>query len=201
MSEGLLKLDRSFKDIVKALDEAFSRPSVDDTLTEELQRTIDSFLAKHQKTEESQSSHLQDELLNTYHKHVSAKPEKYATFLNALTQLRPILTGQVRFEKWWALLVKPILDGIGHKRKTIDGAKEFLLSILVYDSDDDESGDNARLSVHFTNKLLSLYLKRTRVVHAEGYANRAEDDFVAEQLQSVLLAFGQKKSKVNRMQH
>lgn len=197
----LLTFQSSLKATVKALDNVFSGPAVEVPLSEELQQEIGAFLDKHRDIDDNDSQRIQDGLLNVYEKYVAKDPDKWTAFLRVLTQLRPAITGQVRHERWWTLLIKPVLDGIGNKRSTIEGAKELLLSFLVYDSEDDRGGAKARLSRHFTKEVLGIYLSRTRIVDDDERIIAGEDEFVAEQVETVLVTFGQSKPKVNIMPH
>lgn len=185
------------KDTVKALNNVFSGAAVEIPLSEELQEEIGAFLDKHQGIGDNDSQHTQDGLLNIYEKYVAKEPDKWTAFLTVLTQLRPAIIGQARHERWWTLLIKPVLDGIGNKRSTIEAAKELLLTFLVYDSEHDKGGAKARLSRHFTKEVLDIYLNRTRIVDDDEHIIPGEDEFVAEQLESVLVAFGKSKPKVN----
>lgn len=198
---NLLTLHSSLKGTVKALNDVFSGAAVEVRLSEELQEEIGAFLDKHQDIDDSNSQRIQDALLNVHEKYVAKEPDKWAAFLRVLTQLRPAIIGQVRHERWWTLLIKPVLDDIGNKRSTIEAAKGLLLSFLVYDSADDKGGAKARLSRHFTKEALGIYLNRTRTVGKDEQVVVGEDEFIAEQLETVLVTFGQSKPKVNTILH
>lgn len=192
----LTTASRSFRDAVKALNTTFSAPTVPNPLPEELSRTIEAFLDRYQSIDDHDSQRLQDELLPLYKKYVVDDPEKLGPFLSALRQLRPAIRGEARLTEWWNTVIRPTIDAIGHKRDEIEDAREFLLGILVFDSEDDASGEKAQLSATFTKKLLDAYLQRTKLPRAEGEVIRPEDEFVAHELESILILFGRKKPKV-----
>jgi hypothetical protein len=187
---------RSLKDAVKAITTTFSGTAVPSPLPEELQQTVEAFLNKHQNIEETESERLHDELLSVYHKYVESNAEKHGAFVGTLRLLRPAITGEKRLREWWELVVKPTVDAIGHKRDTIEDAKEFLLGILVYDADEDPTGERAKLSNHFTKKILDSYLARTKIPSGDAEVVSPEDEFVAHDLESILVAFGRKMPKV-----
>ncbi|KAF2838656.1 hypothetical protein M501DRAFT_934387 [Patellaria atrata CBS 101060] len=189
------RIDSSLKDAVRVLNGVFSTSTVPLPLSEETQQTIDFFLDKHEDIEDHDSAKLQEELLSIYYKYVVGNPEKHGLFVHILKKLRPAITGEDRWSEWWALIIRPTVDAIGHKRDVIEDARDILLSILVYDSDEDDHGDLAQLSLRFTDKLLDAYLSRARIPTADGDGISPEDEFVAHELETVLLAFGRKKPK------
>ncbi|OCK77389.1 hypothetical protein K432DRAFT_395632 [Lepidopterella palustris CBS 459.81] len=185
----------SMRDVVKALSSAFSAPTTPYPLPEDLQQTIEAFLERYHDIDEHDSHRLQDELLPLYKKYVAESPDKHGPFLSALRLLRPAIRGESRLEEWWTLVIRPTIDAIGHKRDEIEDAREFLQGILVFDADDDKDGEKARLSAHFSQRLLDAYLARTRIPTGEDDTTSPEDEFIAHEMESVLIAFGRRKPK------
>lgn len=165
-------------------------------LPDEIIETIEAYLDSHQPIDDHESQRLQDDLENVYSKYVAASPEKHGAFVNALRHLGPAITGETSLEHWWTLVIRPTIDAVGHKRETIEDAKEFLLGILVYDVDEDKDGLHAKLSSYFAQKLLSAYLTRTKIPSGTEAVISPEDDFIASQLENVLVAFGRRNPKV-----
>jgi len=109
--------------------------------------------------------------------------------------LQPVLRGEKRLDEWWGLVIRPTIDAVGHKRDEIEDAREFLLGILVFDVEDDVTGEKAAVSAQFTKKLLGAYLARTRLPSFEDMVS-PEDEFLAHELEGILVAFGRKNPKV-----
>lgn len=131
-----------------------------------------------------------------HQKYIGKDEGKIGILLQALALLRPALLGQGRLEYWWKLVVRPTLEAIGRRKDEIECASSFVLGILVYDADDAKDVKSAQLSDHFARILLRLYLDRTRIQGDDANATTAEDEYVARQFEDILVAFGQKKSKV-----
>lgn len=188
---------RSLKDVIKALNTTFSAPAVSHPLPEELQQTIEEFLERHQQIEEYDAQRLHDELLSIFKQYIDVNPDKHGGFVQALRLLRPAIRGEKRLDEWWTTLIRPTIDAIGHKRDTIEDAREFLLGILIFDAEDDPTGEKGRISSEFTKKLLDAYLARTIIPSGDNVVS-PEDEFIAHELEGILVAFGRKKPKVSR---
>jgi hypothetical protein len=118
--------------------------------------------------------------------------------VHVLRLLRPAILGVKRLEEWWSLVIRPTVDNIGHKRDTIEDAREFLLGILVFDADEDATREKASLSIQFTRRLMEAYLLRSKIPTGEGEVVSPEDEFIAQELEGILVAFGKKKPQVSR---
>jgi hypothetical protein len=94
-------------------------------------------------------------------------------------------------------VIRPTVDAIGHKRDTIEDAREFLLGILVFDADEDPAREKATLSIQFTRRLMEAYLVRSKIPTGEGEVVSPEDEFIAQELEGILVAFGKKKPQVS----
>ncbi|KAL9085051.1 MAG: hypothetical protein Q9165_007792 [Trypethelium subeluteriae] len=185
----------TLKDAIKALNVTFSGSSVPLPLPEQLQTSIETFLDKHTNLDDHDSQRLQEELLTVFHKHVASSNEKHAPFIRTLRQFRPAITGQARLLEWWELIIRPSIDTVGQKKKVNEEAKEFLLSILVYDVEDKDREEKSKLSDEFLTVLLNIYLDRARMPTADGITTSPEDEYIARDLESLFVAFGRKKPK------
>ncbi len=185
------------RECLKALNSVFSAATVPYPLPDDLRTTIETFLERYDDIDQYDSQRFHEDLHTLYVRHIAAAPEKHASFLSALRLLQPAITGETRLTAWWDLVLKPTLDGIGHKRHELEDAREFLQNILVYDVEADRDGERARLSSLFTNKILTLYLARTVYPPPAEHKISAENDFVSQELESILVNFGRKMPKVS----
>ena len=191
-----MTVHRSMKEAIKALDNTFGAPDVPYPLPDELCATIQSFLDRYDIIDEHDSQRFHEDLHALYQRHVAEDAAKHGAFLSALRLVRPALTGEARLTIWWNLVLKPTIDGIGHKRHEIDDAREIVQSILVYDAEEDTSGEHARISKMLAQKILEAYLARTDLSASTESAVSPENEFIANELESVLIAFGRKMPKV-----
>lgn len=183
---------------MKAVQSAFSNdaaPSI--PLPDELQQTIEAFLDLQQNIDDHDSQRLHDELILIRNKSSSTSSERLGAFVHLLRLLRPAIRGEKRLGEWWSTVIKPIVDSVGHKRDTIEDAREFLLGILIFDADDDTTGENASLSAQFTRRILEAYLLRTKIPTTDDEVVSPEDEYIAQELEGILVAFGKKKPKVS----
>jgi hypothetical protein len=193
VADGLL--GRSLKDTVKAINTTFSSQSVS-SLPEELQQTLDDFLERRQ---DHDSQRVQEELLAIYNKHVGPGSGKQNAFANLLRILLPTIAKQEWLDEWWSLIVKQILDTIGNKRDSIEAVKDLLLSILVLDTAEDMTTESAvGISAHFTKKTLDAFFAHTKIPSSDAEVVSPEDEFIAHEWESVLIAFGRKRPKVSK---
>ncbi|KAF1928053.1 uncharacterized protein M421DRAFT_421241 [Didymella exigua CBS 183.55] len=186
----------SMRDAVKALDNTFSAPDVPYPLPDELCVTIQAFLDRYDDIDDHDSQRFHEDLHSLYQRHVADNTAKHGAFLSALRFVRPALTGETRLTIWWNLVLKPKIDGIGHKRQEIEDAREIVQSMLVYDAEEDQTGEHARLSKLFTRKILDAYLIRTDVSVVPENAVSPENEFIANELESVLITFGRRMPKL-----
>ncbi|KAF2423587.1 hypothetical protein EJ08DRAFT_652702 [Tothia fuscella] len=181
----------TLKDTVKAIQSTFAGNS--HPLPDELQQTIEFFLDNHHQIADADSQRLHEDLLAIHGKYVANNPELHGLFVHLLRQLRPTLRGVKRLEEWWTLVIRPTVDAVGHKRHTIEDAREFLLGIMVFDQDEDLTGENAELSRRFTRKVMDAYFVRSKIPTSESEVVSPEDEFIAQELEGILVAFGRKK--------
>ncbi|CBX93951.1 hypothetical protein LEMA_P036250.1 [Plenodomus lingam JN3] len=185
----------SMREALKALNTTFSAPSVPYPLPDELLTTIESFLERYDDIDEHDAQRFHEDFHDLYLRHVAGHSEKHGAFLSALRLLRPVITGETRLTTWWDLVLKPTIDGVGHKRQEISDASEFVLSILVFDVDTDTGGEHAHMSALFTKKLLDAYLARTNSPLSLEHTLSPENEFAVHELESLIVAFGRKMPK------
>ena len=184
------------RESIKALNATFSAATVPYPLPDELRATIESFLERYDSIDDHDSQRFHEDLHALYLRHVAGSSEKQGAFLSALRLLRPAITGETRLTAWWDLVLKPTIDGIGHKRHEIEDAREIVQSILVYDVETDQDGERARLSNVFIKKVLDAYLAKTNVPSSADDTLSPENEFLSHELEAVLVAFGRKMPKV-----
>lgn len=179
----------STKDLIKAINGHVSSATL--PLPDELSDIIESYLEKHEPIDENESQRLHDELLVIYLKDIQDQPDRYAVFLAILRHLRPAVDGYERLLKWWDLLVLPVLDHLGDKKGLAVETRSILLTILAYDTDDASKQEEAqKTSSVLTSRLLEMWLKKSGTPGAD-----AATQFLAHQLQIVLLDYGRKRPK------
>lgn len=175
---------------MKALSSTFSSPTVPWPLPDDLRTTIQDFLDRYADIDDHDSQRLHEELLSLYMRHVAGSSEK--PFIAVLRLMRPALTGEARWSEWWDLVLKPTIDGVGHKRHEVEDAKHLIQSLLWFEADEDKDGDNARLSNLFLKNIVDIYLARTKIPSSAEDVISAEDDFVSHEVESILVAFGRR---------
>jgi hypothetical protein len=187
--------NRSLKDTLRAVNSAFAEKTVAYPLHEDLERTIERSVDPRASLDDSESQRIHEELLLIYNCHVVGNVDKHPPFVAALRLMRPLIRGEQRLDTWWNLLIRPTIDSCGPRRDSIEEAREFLLRVLVFDAEEDPTGEMAAVSATFTRKLLECYLVRTKIPSGDDVVS-PEDEFIAQELEGILVAFGRKKPKV-----
>jgi hypothetical protein len=164
-------------------------------LHEDLERAIERSVDSRPHIDNNECQKIHEELLLIYNCHVVGNIDKQPPFVAALRLLRPVIRGERRLDTWWDLLIRPTIDSCGPRRDSIEEAREFLLRILVFDVEEDSTGELAAMSSKFTRKLLDAYLTRTKIPLGDDVVS-PEDEFIAQELEGILVAFGRKKPKV-----
>jgi hypothetical protein len=177
---------RSFKDVFRVVVASFNAPDPPYRLPSELQDMIELFLRTNQETDDR----VHEELLSIYKKHVADRPQWRALFLALLRALQPAIRGEQHLTEWWSLVVRPAVTTIGYKRDEIEDARDFLLGVLAFESDDEPIGDKAHISAALSRNLINEYLAHS-TVSASG-----EDEFIAHELESIISSYGRRKPKV-----
>ena len=185
------------RESIRALNAAFSAATIPYPLPDDLRTTLDIFLERYHDIDQHDSQRFHDDFHALYLRYVAENAEKHGSFLSALRLLQPAITGETRLTVWWELVIKPTIDGIGHKRHELEDARAFLQNILVYDVETDRDGERARLSSLFTKKVLDAYLRRTIIPSSAEDKISSENEFVSHELESILVAFGRRMPKVS----
>jgi hypothetical protein len=186
----------SLKNATRALNAIFAEPELPYPFPDELERILELFVETHLDIDEHDSQKLHDELLWIFNKHVVGNQEKHGPFVATLRMLQPVIRGEKRLDDWWGLVIQPTIDAIGHKRDEIEDAREFLLGVLVFDVEDDPTGEKAAMSAQLQARLTDAYLARTRLPELDDMVS-PEDEFLAHELEGILVAFGRKNPKVS----
>lgn len=177
------------KDLNRTLN--YTLPTISLPLPDDLIQIIESYLEKHVPHDESDSQRLHEELQAIYQNHVLEKASRLAPFLAILRSLQPVIRGSGRLLQWWNKLLIPVLNKIGEEKGLATEAKDTLLGVLVYE--EDEKDEEASMTSNtISESLLDMWLKKNSLAMKE-FDDEAR--FVEGQLQSILLAFGQKRPK------
>ncbi|KAK8161003.1 Hamartin protein-domain-containing protein [Phyllosticta citrichinensis] len=174
------------KDAAKAIDAAFAGPEVVYPLPEKLQRTLEKLLENVHELEDADSQRLHEDLLATYENHVHDEPSKRAPFLHALRLLRTAIKGGPKLLEWWDVLIGSVVDGVGFKSVEIEDASEFVLGVLAFDANGEDSAWQAAAAASYLQKLLNRYLHHTRLPTAEEDVITTQDEYMASQIEAIL---------------
>ncbi|KAK7537800.1 Hamartin protein-domain-containing protein [Phyllosticta paracitricarpa] len=183
------------KEAAKAIDAAFAGPEVVYLLPGKLQRTLEKLLENVHELEDADSQRLHEDLLATYKNHVHDEPAKRAPFLHALRLLRPAIKGGSKLSEWWDVLIGSVVDGVGFKRVEIEDASEFVLGVLAFDANGEDSVWQAAAAASYLQKLLNRYLHHTRLPTAEEDVITTQDEYMASQIEAILVSYGRKRPK------
>ncbi|KAL7275729.1 hypothetical protein RUND412_001312 [Rhizina undulata] len=189
----------SLKDLLKTLNVALSAPLPLYPLPDDIVGVIESYLNKHVDNDDHDSQRLHDELLNLFASKVQNHPEKHATFLACFRLLRPAIFGVERLLKWWDLLVRPTLDTMGQAKAVVADARAIVLGVLAYEEEDDLTGEKAKASAVFTDKLFEVFLEKTKLLSSDrgaGFKEEQRQRFVSANVEAVLLAYGKRRPKI-----
>jgi len=186
---------------VRTLNSALAIPLY--PLPDNVLNVIQTYLNRYLETDAQESTRLHEELLNIHALRVQGNPDKLAVFLACFRALGPEIFGVEELLKWWEILVKPTFDSMGQGKAITADARAIVLSVLVYDDDDDQTGQKAQVSSVFTDKLFEIFLEKTKlpvssdtgpVIHEEQ-----NHRFVSANVEAVLLAYGKRKPKVRQV--
>ena len=187
---------RTIKDATKALQSHFSAAKPAPSLSLEARQMLQSFVGDHEGTiSEEESTRANVELKEFWEKCVGDCPAKNGAFVGVLRELRPIIVGQANLLEWWQSAVKPVITRTGHHKAAMDDTQEFLLACMCFDSDDKDAADREKTSGRLLSDLLGMYIARTGVLTEDGQSAVSENAQVAQQVESVLVAFGRKRPK------
>lgn len=164
-------------------------------LPDDLQRVINAYLDKHPNPDEADSQRLQDELVSVYQSCIRDVPSRLAPFLAILLPLKPNISGSGRLISWWDKLSAPVLNNIGAEKGLAIVARDLLLSILIYEEDENDAKTQEAKATSNTlaETLLATWLSQSKAA-LEQFDEHAK--FVVEQIQLILMTFGKRRPKV-----
>lgn len=187
----------SLNEVASALADAFSQPDLPPSALSELKRTLSAYVTKTRKGDAEAASRLQDELVNVFKNEIEGQPKKLPLFMTVLRHLRPAIIVEEDLVGWFNMAVKPFVHQLGAKRIYIEDAQDFVVQAMVYDEEAPDARDRARTCARLADVLLQAYMDRTRPVSAENQDLPLQlKSQAAQQLQSMLVAFGRRKAKV-----
>ncbi|KAK3620983.1 hypothetical protein LTR56_023064 [Elasticomyces elasticus] len=187
---------RNIKDATKALRSQFSATRIPLSLSPDSRRMLQAFVEEYRNdVSEGESRHANHELKQFWEKHVGEHPLKTGAFMGVLRELRPIIVREADIWDWWLHVVKPVVAGNRYCKAAVDDTITFLVGSMVCDNKDDEHRDCAKLSGRLLSDLLKIYVARTRELSDEGRLVPPNNEQVAQQVESILTAFGKKQPK------
>ncbi|KAK3353068.1 Hamartin protein-domain-containing protein [Lasiosphaeria hispida] len=181
----------STRDLIKALNGFLQAPAL--PLPAELVTVISSYLEKHAKFDEGAAERLNDELLSVYEKTVQERPEKYATFLVILRELRPAFRTAARTFEWWDRLLDPVLEFVEQEKGLAREVLNHTLDLLLIDESDGPAPWNEPGLAPFTDRLLSRYMSVRE--EAQAHAMSSSVELKERMIKETLLIFGKKDPK------
>ncbi|KAK6064829.1 Tuberous sclerosis 1-like protein [Seiridium cupressi] len=179
----------SFKELTKALHTFLPTASL--PLPKDLVDIIEGYVQKHEAQEEGVSQKLHEELISVYEKDVLGHPSRYASFLNILRRLRPLIAHPERTVKWWELL-QPFLAHMSEEKDLVEEGQTTILDILTADWGDDANNPGGGAALPLAERLVQLWLEDCAV------AGRAEDfrvNFREKQVRETLMMYGKKRPR------
>jgi hypothetical protein len=185
----------SLRDVVKVLHQKFADPNLSTPLPADLEQILTLFAIAHSNPDEVESQRLHTDLMGICSNFVIGNAEKHSPFVAVLRILRPVICGKRRLDEWWELVIRPTIDSAGHKRDTIEDAKDFLLGVMDFDVAD-ASDEQRNISQHFLTRLIDAYFERTKIPSGDESFS-PESEFIAHELEAILVTYGQQKPKVS----
>ena len=168
-----------------------AQPALDD-----LKHTLSSYAAKNPRGDGEAANRLHEEVLNVYRQEVEPHPKKLGLFMTVLKHLRPALMAESELVQWFSLAVKPFIQLPAASRLALADAQDFVVGAMSYDDDAPDARERARTCARLASTLLDAYMRRTRVPSTEDPGLPAHlNSQAAQQLQTMLVAFGRKKAK------
>jgi hypothetical protein len=165
-----------------------SAPIPDDVVA-----AIQAYIDKHSPIDESESQRFHDELYNFWVKEVRGKHERYPAFITVLREAKCAIRGTKRWQQWWDVLVMPVLGRIGEVRALAKETRLLLLELMVYDSDQSDTGaleEAKSTSSLVAGKLMEIWLRQSGA--AETHAD-ATAQYMEQQIKIALMSFGNRR--------
>ncbi|KAK1759435.1 tuberous sclerosis 1 protein [Echria macrotheca] len=180
----------SSKDLLKALHAFVQAPSL--PLPPELLAVIRAYLEKHRKIDESATDRLNEELASLYEKNVVRHPEKYASFLAILRELRPAIRTGVRIFEWWNRLLDPVLEYVDREKDLAREVLDHTLDLLTIEENDDPASWNEAGLAPFVDRLLDRWMD---IREKQASIKSSFADLKERMVKEALLIFGKKDPK------
>ncbi|ROT40663.1 tuberous sclerosis 1 [Sodiomyces alkalinus F11] len=181
----------SLKDLTKAITVYCSNaPTL--PLPEELIQTIEAYISRHEKFDESGSEKLHDELQSIYQKHVNGIHANLAGFIAVLRRLMPILRVPSRVFYWWDTLQEVTQANCTMEKSVLDEIITGMLDmLLVEDQYDRESDSNTTLNT-FAERLYTTWLGMHHAVETGDVQSAVASE---RAIRGALVTWGKKKPK------
>lgn len=170
----------SLASLSKALVAAFSKSP---ELPPELPSIINSYIERHDASNEHDRLRLQEELLTIHHNHVDRS--KAASFLHVLCLLKVDFLIEPSFvRQCWDLLLAPILHESEHLKSTLQDSLKICLDILIFSEEDKEFKVRHAAAETMKSCVLSSYFS----------AVTTERRQVAENIQILIIKYARKRT-------
>lgn len=187
---------RTIKDATKALQVHFSPAKPASSLPPEARRMLQHFTDQSDDLfSDEDSSRANQELNNFWDRHVADNPQKLGAFVGVLKELRPAITAEADLWDWWRKAVKPVVTGTGFRKQALDDAQDFLIGAMVHRDEELGNESNSSLSDRLCGELFGIYIARTRDVSDEDHFVAPENAQIAQQVESILVAFGKRRTQ------
>lgn len=187
---------RTIKDATKALQVHFSAAKPPTALPAEARRMLQHFVDQHDgELSDEESLRANQELKSFWERHVGESPHKSGAFCGVLKELRPAITAEADIWDWWRTAIKPVISATGYRKQALDDAQDFLIGSMIHHDDEVGNETQSRLPSRLCGELFGIYIARTREVSDEDALVAPENAQIAQQVESVLIAFGKKRTQ------
>jgi hypothetical protein len=187
---------RTIQDATEALQVHFSAAKPPSLLPAEARRMLQHFMAQQfGEISDEESLRANQELKSFWERHVGESPHKSGAFCGVLKELRPAITSEADIWDWWRTAIKPVISATGYRKQTLNDAQGFLVGSMVHHDDEVGSETQPRLSSRLFGELFGIYIARTHEVSDKDALVAPENAQIAQQVESVLIAFGKKRTQ------
>lgn len=188
--------DRTIKDATKALQSHFCAAKPPPSLPTEARRMLQHFTDQHDgQLSDEDSFRANQDLKHFWERYVGDSPQRLGAFAGVLKELRPAITAEPELWEWWRKAIRPVVASTGYRKQALDDAQDFLIGAMVHRDEEVGSDGHSDLSNRLCSELFGIYIARTREVSDDDALVAPENAQIAQQVESVLIAFGKKKTK------
>ncbi|KAK4193726.1 putative tuberous sclerosis 1 protein [Podospora australis] len=180
----------SSKDLCKALI-SFLQSSPSIPLPADVAATINSYVQKHDRADEGVAEKLNDDLTAIWEKVVHGSPERYASFLVILRELRPVLRSPGRIFDWWDRLLDPLLERVAYEKGLAREVLEHSADVLSHD----DQISPAEWTEAGTSPLVTRLLERWMDICTAGPDPSHTAELKERMIKQALMAFGKRDPK------